>query len=163
MTQIFLPYNDFSKIAKCLDNKRLNKALTEAKQVYTANRYGFGKQGNPAPYEMWRGYDEALALYIIECYKEWQHRLTHGERGGVLLHKAGEYILSEVIAGKVSLDNIVYPDWISDKRIFSSYRAALLDKDYSWYSQFGWVEQPDIPEIDKKGNKHYHYVYGKGK
>ena len=156
MTQVYLPYSDFTKVAKCLDNKRLNKQITEAKQVYTQNKYGFGGQGNLAPYRMWEGYEDALGLYIIELYKEWQIRLLTGKRGGKMSHKAGEYVLNDV-----DLSNgFKKPHWINNESIFSSYRSALLDKDFEWYSQFGWTEQPDIPNIDKKGNKQYHYVYG---
>lgn len=158
MTQIYMPYSDFTKIAKCLDGKRLNKQITEAKQVYTANKYGYGKQGNPKPYEMWYGYDNALSLYIIELYKEWQVRLVLGLRGGVLMHSAGEFVLNDVDLTDVEIE---YPDWFNDERVFSSYRSCLLYKNYEHYSKFGWSEIPAIPvKIDKKGNVTLPYHYG---
>lgn len=162
MTQIYLPYKDFTKVAKCLDNQRLNKQLTEAKQVYTQNKYGFGGQGNLAPYKMWKGYEDCLAFYIIELYKEWQVRLILGKRGGKMLHKAGEYILNdETIDLSNGFEN---PKWFDNDEIFSSYRSALLYKDYKHYSQFGWNEKPAIPvKIDKKGNVTLPYIYGIGK
>jgi len=160
MTQINLPYSHFRKIAKCLDNKRLNKQITESRQVYTQNKFGFGGQGNPAPYRMWEGYDDALSLYIIEMYKEWQIRFINGSRGGKINHAAGEYILNTVdLSGEIEM-----PRWINDERIFSSYRSALLYKDFKWYSQFGWSEVPTIPiKIDKKGNVTLPYFYSNGK
>jgi hypothetical protein len=161
MTQIYLPYNDFTLVARCLDNARLNKQITEAKQVYTANKYGFGFQGNPNPYKMWRGYEDLLARYIIELYKEWQIRLFRGQRGGKIYHSAGEYIINDI-----DLENkeIAEPSWINDGRVFSSYRAALLYKNYNHYGQFGWEEDPAVPiKVDKKGNATLPYFYGENK
>jgi len=164
MTQIYLPYNDFERVAQVLDNKRLNKQLTEAKQVYTANKYGYGKQGNPHPYEMWCGYEDCLLWYIVCLYKEWQVRLINGKRGGKLLHKSGEFTLAEIVDNDIDLQNLEWPTWINDNEIFSSYRAALLYKDHSWYNQFDWQEEPAIPvKIDKNGNVTLPYVYGIGK
>jgi hypothetical protein len=163
MTQIYLPNSNFTLVAKCLDSKRLNKQITEAKQVYTANHYGYGKQGNPAPYDMWKGHDEFLGCYVVELYKEWQKRLVNGSRGGSMYHKAGEFILLEVLEDRLDLSNPEKPNWINDERIYSSYRSALLYKDYEWYSQFGWSEKPATPvKIDKKGNVTLPYVYGIG-
>ena len=157
MTQTYLPYSDFTKTARCLDNKRLCKQIVEAKQVYTANKYGYGKQGNPAPYIMWHGYDDAIAYYIVELYKEWQIRFINGLRGGKLYHSCGEFILNE----NPNLSNLKMPRWITDERIFSSYRSALLYKDFEWYSQFGWNEKPAIPvKIDKRENVTLPYFYG---
>lgn len=158
MTQIYLPYPDFNLVAKCLDNKRLNKQITEAKQVYTQNRYGFGGQGNRKPYLMWYGYEYYLLVYIRDLYFEWNRRWRDNERGGVPLHKAGDYCLQEL--NKQDLHPIK-PDWFNNLAIYSTYRSALLYKDYNHYSKFGWSESPIIP-IEENGKVVIPYIYGEG-
>lgn len=161
MTQLKLPHPDLTMTAKCLTNRELNKQITEAKQIYTANRYGWGRQGNPHPYEMCKGYDEFVAYYIVCMYKEWQTRLVQGKRGGVLKHKSGEFILDEIDSGRIDLSDMDYPHWYNNSAIFSSHRSALLYKNYEHYKQFGWSESPAIPiKITKKGVTTLPYVYG---
>jgi hypothetical protein len=40
----------------------------------------------------------------------------------------------------------VPPPWVRDMSVFkdvaASHRRALLAKEYAWYSQFGWAEDP---------------------
>ena len=49
--------------------------------------------------------------------------------------------------------NIKFPHWLGDVRFHSSHRANLLRKDYEYYSQFGWTENPKSPYVwhDKEG------------
>ena len=163
MTQIFLSSSNFKLSSQCLDNRRLNKNMTEAKQVHTQNKYGYGGQGNLAPYRMWKGYENALVEYGIFMYMEWVNRLYNGSRGGVETHKAGEYFMSELELIRMPTNYIEQPSWISNEEIFSSYRSALLYKDFEYYSRFGWTEERAIPvKIDKKGNVTLPYVYGIG-
>jgi hypothetical protein len=169
MTQIFLPCPNFAQSAQCLDNRRLPKNMVEAMQVYSYNVYGTSRQGNPHPYEMWRGYENILLLYIHAMYQEWQARYADGRRKGSLYHKSGEDCIKEtdksVLAWRMKHSGTGYvPDWWDNEEIFSAYRAALLYKDYGWYSKFGWSELPAVPvKIDAKGNSTLPYVYGEGK
>lgn len=142
MTQTYLPSSDFSLVAKWLDNKRLNKQITEAKQVLTANKYGYGRQGNPTPYKMWKGHDRLLISYGITLYVEWRFRLRDGRRGGKELHKAGEFFLEESF--KSSPTDISIPKWLGDERLHSNHRSVLLAKDFGWYSRWNWQEVPAI-------------------
>lgn len=159
MTQVYMPYSDFTMTARCLDNKRLNKQITEAKQVFTFVEYGYGFQGNPSPYKMWEGCGNAIGLYILALYSEWQNRWFTKQRGGNKEHKAGEFVLYDRNWNAVK--DIVYPKWYTDEKVFSSYRSALLYKDFDWYSKFGWSEAPAVPvKIDKKGNVTLPYYYG---
>jgi len=165
MTQVFLPCKNFTKSAQCLDNRRLPKNMVEAMQVYSYNVYGTSRQGNPHPYEMWRGYEKQLLLYVIIMYEEWMDRLENNFRGGVLKHKSGEYAVQEMEQfTDFAWARIEDPDWWGNEDIFSAYRAALLYKDCTWYGKFGWTESPAIPvKVDAKGNVTMPYVYGKGK
>ena len=37
---------------------------------------------------------------------------------------------------------IVFPKWFGNKNFHSAHRQTLLSKDFEWYSQFGWKEEP---------------------
>jgi hypothetical protein len=53
-------------------------------------------------------------------------------------------------------DEIIYPDWFGFEDFHSSHRANLLKKDPEFYSQYGWIENPQNPYVwmDKE-NKWY--------
>lgn len=150
MTQTFIISPVYNETAKCLDNRRLNKNITESYQVF---RWCIGEgkmQGNPHPYHMWTGYEESLLEYIVEMHLEWNKRFDAGLRGGVRTHKNG--LEATEILSKIDVSRYPKPHWINDERVLSSQRSALLYKDFEWYSQFGWKEQPAVPtKISKKG------------
>lgn len=129
--QTFLPYADFKKSAACLDNKRLNKQILEAKTIYDIvieNRTSGGWTSHPAV-NMWRGYPEALALYFNACLDEWKRRGKHHSYENIPI--ADE-------------KNIKMPPWLGNERLHSSHRSNLLRKD-EWYDQFGWNESWYLP------------------
>jgi hypothetical protein len=143
MTNTFIVSSRFDENAKCLDTKRLGKNITESMQVY---KYitGQGKmQGNPHPYRMWEGYEKCLLSYICALHDEWIARFDDGRRGGKRTHKNG--LEAEEIVSKTSFSDYKEPDWITDERVLSSHRSALLYKDSDWYGQWGWKEKPAIP------------------
>ncbi len=128
----FLPYPDFVKSVACLDNKRLNRQIMEAKIMYDIiieNRTHGGWVNHPAT-RMWRNYPEALAMYINACLDEWK------KRGG---HHSTEKIKIK------DENNVKMPSWLGDDRIHSSHRSNLLRKDAFYYEQFGWTEGPGDP------------------
>lgn len=133
--QTFLPYSDFARSARCLDPKRLgNQAYNECRVLING-----GWQNHPAS-KMWRGYEPALATYALRCLEE----LTRRGR-----HYPHHY---EFFYGHLK-DEIIMPSWLGDERIHSSHRSVLLWKNFDWYSQFGWTEQPTPP--DAKGRLPY--------
>jgi len=153
--QTFLPYPSFSQSAYCLDNRRLNKQITETLQIYKALTVpGYGWQYHPAV-KMWRGCERALLWYGHACYAQWKHRYMRRQRSGVLEHKSGDEIDLRIL----DVETIVYPPWLGDEAFHASHRAALLYKLPEWYSRFGWIETPAVP--DKKGR--LPYVWPKGK
>jgi hypothetical protein len=164
MTQTFIISSSFEETAKCLDSRRLNKQITEAYQVYRF-LMGEGKmQGNPHPYRMWKGSEFSLLLYIHALHKEWTRRFEEKERGGTPYHKNGLEAELEIYERKFGNSNMNPPRWIMNEEILSSYRSALLYKDYNWYSQFGWKEKPAIPlKINKNGSVSLPYLYGENK
>lgn len=150
MTQTFIISPVYSETAKCLDNRRLNAQIKEAFQVF---RWCIGDgvmQGNPHPYRSWLGYEESLLEYIVEMHLEWNKRFDAGLRGGVRTHKNG--VEATELLSKTDASRYPKPHWIDDERVLSSHRAALLYKNFEWYSRFGWKEQPAIPtKVSKKG------------
>src|SRR5687768_14499634 len=86
-----------------------------------------GWKHHPAT-KMWRGYEDALGLYMNAAITEWKRR---GRNNNMQLF--------------VPLRGIVIPPWFGDERFHRSHRAYLLWKDYKHYKQFGWKEDVDEP------------------
>jgi len=142
--QTFLPVNDFMMSAMYLDNRRLNKQITETKQIWLACTFGRSRWKNHPAVKMWKGYETCLLWYGKECYIEWQDRLKRGVRGGNLCHNAGEEMFVLVDEDIIARTSFSMPPWLGDERFHSAHRAALLAKDYKYYSQFNWGEEPGI-------------------
>lgn len=143
--QTFLPYPSFEKSVEALDYRRLGKQRVEAMQILQSlvsnhclsfpeflkdtvikplKEYGWGSH---AAVRMWVGFEKALAVYFNNCVIEWTNR---GYRNNLeLIPVEGHF---------------EYPYWIGDDKFHSSHRAALLFKDFSFYSKFGWSESPGI-------------------
>ena len=130
--QTFLPTPDFATSARWLDRRRLGKQRLEALQILRGLRgYTQGWNNHPAV-QQWRGYEAALAQYGLACCAEWTAR-GYIDNMAPLLR-----------ALQSTLEPAVLPPWLGDARLHASHRAALLAKDYAWYSQFGWSESPGI-------------------
>lgn len=74
--QTFLPYSDFEKTMSILDYRRLGKQRVEANivlNILTGNYKSKSWVRHPI-IVMWRGFEEALALYIDTAIKEWVRR-----------------------------------------------------------------------------------------
>ena len=138
--QTFLPIAsiDFSKSARVLDNKRLNKQALEGWQIMMTlleldpegnYRKPKGWVNHPAV-KLWRGHESALWYYVISMVHEWKYRgfkSTIGEKASKTLNVAIDNGL---------LDTVSFPKWIEDQskyeEIASSHRLALLAKDYAF-------------------------------
>jgi len=126
----FLPYPDFTESARCLDSRRLGKQRVEAMQILRAlANPNYGWQHHPAV-QMWRGYDQALKLYMNAIIEEWVRR---GYRNNMPL--VG-------VMGKIEM-----PLWVGNENFHASHRSSLLRKDPKHYAQFCWKEVPDLPYI----------------
>lgn len=135
--QTFLPYTDFAKSAKCLDNKRLGKQRVEAWQIYkalTTEKYGWK---NHPIVKMWKGYEKCLLLYGIAISTEWHNR---GFKDTMC-----ERFWDEYIKIKKDKDNVEKPIWLYDESFLSSHRSNLLRKNPVWYEKFGWKEPKNLP------------------
>lgn len=132
--QTFLPYPDFARSVRCLDNRRLGKQRVEAYQILrTLERFNDpqrpGWRNHPAVL-MWRGYEDALRLYMNTAITEW---IGRGFRNTMTLAP---------IEGTPDM-----PPWFGDPAFHAAHRANLLRKDPAYYGQFGWTEAPTMPYI----------------
>ena len=127
--QTFLPYADFQKSVRHLDNKRLGKQRVEALQILKATFIpDYGWRNHPAV-KMWMKYPESIQCYMDVCIDEWVRRGFKNT-----MQKSG-----------VEVDNVQHPHWLGDERLHSSHRSNLLRKDYNFYSKYNWKEEDNIP------------------
>jgi hypothetical protein len=128
--QTFLPYPEFDKSAAVLDRRRLGKQRVEAYQIIRAITFGGGWANHPIV-KMWLGFEDALKLYSNTMVEEWIRR---GYRNSLEIYDLNDR-------------EVVYPWWLGIDNFHSSHRAALLAKDYGYYSKYGWREAPGISYI----------------
>jgi hypothetical protein len=125
--QTFLPYPDFAQTAACLDYRRLGKQRVEAWQILRAITLGDYPNWHHHPaVRMWRGYPDALGVYMNACIDEW---IGRGYRNTMAHH---------IITARYEA-----PPWLGNGAFHASHRAALLYKYPEYYSQFGWSEAPE--------------------
>lgn len=86
--------------------------------------------------KMWQGYEVLLELYYNVCINVWKYR---GHKNTMLLIA----ISPDISIDKYWYQKIIWPDWWGSK-IHSTHRAALLAKNYEYYKQFNWTEEPKI-------------------
>lgn len=129
--QTFLPETGFAVTAKILDYKRLGKQRVEAYQIInilTGQTKSKAWINHPAV-KMWRGHVTFLQLYYNNILSEWARR---GFKNNM---KPFWITLSK---------DTTPPPWLGMEKFHSSHRAALLFKDFNWYSKYGWKETPEI-------------------
>lgn len=147
MQSFLISTDSFVETASMLDNKRLHKQTLEAWQCLLTiteldpdgnHRTPKGWTTHPVV-RMWRGYESAFVAYMAATYVEWKSR---GYKSTMLPKIMNTYDTA-VRLGRID-SAMTIPAWMLDKAYFetlcSSHRTALLCKNYSWYSQFGWAE-----------------------
>jgi len=150
--QIFLPYEDFKKSLRTLDNKRLGKQRVETYQIISAISRRPKLDGTP--YKgwlnhpctvMWKNHLPALKQYFNYSIMEWI------ERG-----------FKNTMNFEIVNEEIVIPSFVGNERFHSSHRANLLKKEPDFYNQYGWIENPQDPYVwmDRDG-KWYEQHSGK--
>ena len=140
--QTFLPYESFEKSASVLDWRRLGKQRVEGMQIINAieNPNPQGWKNHPITI-MWTPYVTALKHYTNVMIREW---ISQGYNNNMELYDVDEFIEDDMVH---------FPYWLGKEEFHSSHRANLLRKDYEYYSQFGWKENPKSPYVwhDKEG------------
>ena len=148
--QTFLPEKSFIESVQVLDWRRLGKQRVEAHQILNVllgRTQTKGWRNHPIT-KMWAGYENALKVYFNICVHEWIRR---GYRNTMKLEEMPE-------------TPIDYPHWFGNEQFHSSHRANLLRKDYEYYSQFGWDENPESPYVwlDTDKEQYYEQLVGTG-
>jgi len=136
MVNTFLPYPDFRKSAECLDWLRCGKQRVEAFQILkivSGERTTGGFVNHPAV-KIWRGYPDALRLYMKIFIEEWVKR---GYNNNMIIP----------IIEKEQEKDIIMPPWLGDERFHASHRSNLLRKDPVYYGKFGWTEPDNLPYL----------------
>lgn len=113
----FIVSSDVVECAKALDYRRLGKQRVEAYQILrTLRGQSHGWKNHPAV-RMWRGYENALAVYMNAMIDEW------------ILRGYKNTMIKEDVSG-----DVVFPWWFTWKPLQESHKAALNRKDDSFYS-----------------------------
>jgi hypothetical protein len=130
--QTFMPYQDFSKVAKCLDTKRLGKQRVETLQIMRVLAGITNGWANHPAVKMWRGHEQALLRY----------------QEAICAHWTGHYGYKDTCYGKtadaftqVSVPHSQDPQWLFDTALHLSHQSNLLRKLPDHYGTF-W---PDVP------------------
>ncbi len=135
--QTFLPYPNIEKSLRVLDSQRLGKQRVEAFQILNIllNRTTTKAWRNHPAVKMWKGYTNALKLYLNLSINEWVFR---GYKNNMKF---------ENIKGK-----IIFPHWYGNKKFHSSHKGNLLRKNKEYYSKFSWKESPKLPYVWPNNN-----------
>jgi hypothetical protein len=142
LVQTFLPYADFERSARALDDRRLGKQRVEALQVLRALTYPtYGWQSHPAVL-MWAGFEDALVAYGRTVCTEWRRRGFADTVEASIGTDAVAVGLGQVRTQAELAAAGRLPPWLGDEAFHRSHRSALVRKDPATYrSQF-----PDEPD-----------------
>lgn len=132
--QTFLPYPSYSASAGCLDNKRLNKQLVEAFQIYT----GRVPQKNHPACLMWENHKPSLLLYIYACADEYTRRT--GKRHSCSID------LPEVVGA-------TFPNWYGARLMHFSHKVNLVRKDPDHYAEL--LDKLPCPDLTNYPEGYY--------
>jgi hypothetical protein len=132
--QTFLPYKDFTKTAKALDSKRLNKQILECYQILNVLSNDDPRAGwrNHPAVKMWRGHEKALWGYAMTMLFEASSRGIKTDTNEKNLRTAWANNADNWGSGE--------PDWYTDevamKRLTITHKANLYKKDPIHYFDF---------------------------
>jgi Pyrimidine dimer DNA glycosylase len=140
--QTFLPYADFERSARALDQKRLGKQRVECIQIVRGlTRPDYAWRHHPAV-KMWRGHLEALARYsftVCEVWRELGHADTCQDTISADLASAG---VTRVRSQPELAEAGLLPPWLGDEDFHRPHRSSLVRKDPGHYRpQF-----PGVPD-----------------
>jgi hypothetical protein len=145
--QTFLPYADFERSARALDQRRLGKQRVECIQVVRGLTVeGYGWRHHPAV-KMWRGHEEALGCYGITCCRVWVE-LGFGDTCAATI---AEDLARVGIVGIREQDELAsagaLPPWLGDEAFHLSHRSSLVRKDPDFYAERFPGTPDDLPYV----------------
>ncbi len=140
--QTFLPFPDFKRSARALDQKRLGAQRVEALQIFNALTVpGHGYRHHPAA-KMWKGCEEGLLRYALTMAEEWQGRGFNDTVADTLASHALERLGLTVVRTQTELKAAgELPPWLGRTAFHRAHKSNLLRKNPEHYGPlFG-----DIP------------------
>jgi hypothetical protein len=147
--QTFLPYDNFNLSLEVLDYRRLGKQRVESFQLLNALLGRTESKGwiNHPIAKMWKGYENALKLYLNKSIEIWKSQGYNNT------------MKYEDIKGE-----IIYPDWFGNEDFHTSHKSNLLRKDYDFYSEYGWKDNPNNPYVwyDTQKKQFYKHIVKTG-
>ena len=140
--QTFLPYPDFERSARALDQKRLGKQRVETIQIIRALTWAdYGWKNHPAVL-MWKGFEEALGRYGFACCEAWTD-LGFGDTCAVTIATDLRSADVAAVRSQAQLEAAAaLPGWLGDEAVHRSHQSALVRKDPDHYSAMF----PDVPD-----------------
>lgn len=128
--QTFLPYSDFAKSARSLDNSRLgNQCYRECLTLING-----GWKHHPAA-KMWRNYEHAFCKYALALAYEMQSR-NHWKPD------VAPRWIAFWQAKMTEFSDTGNPSWLGDSEFHTSHQSNLIRKNSEHYSpQF-----PNVPD-----------------
>lgn len=114
--QVFIPYPQPIKVAKCLDKRRLNKQIIECHQIMAAAKGKTKAWANHPVVKMYRGHLEWLEYYT-NCLES---------------YRAGQIELSIKYSREAELWR---PEWMT-QTICNAHKRRLVAKDPKFYKDF---------------------------
>ena len=145
--QTFLPYPDFQRSARVLDQRRLGKQRVECLQVVRGLTVpGYGWRHHPAV-KMWRGHLEALGRYTLTCCEVW---VEGGRADTCAATVTADLAAAGVIAIRTQ-DELAaaraLPYWIGDDDVHRSHQSSLVRKDPDFYGPLFPDVSPDLDYV----------------
>ncbi|HEX6515452.1 MAG TPA: MSMEG_6728 family protein [Nocardioidaceae bacterium] len=140
--QTFLPYPDFERSARALDDRRLGKQRVECIQVLRGLlRPGYGWRHHPAV-KMWKGHEEALGRYALTCCEVWTARGFADTCAATIRADLREHGITRVRRqGELAAAGAL-PPWLGSEDFHRSHQSALVRKDPAHYRPLF----PDVPD-----------------
>ena len=140
--QTFLPYPDFERSARSLDDRRLGKQRVECIQVLRGLiRPGYGWRHHPAV-KMWKGCEEALARYGLTCCEVWTGRGFADTCAATIAADVRDHGITRVRSEAELAADGSLPSWLGDESFHRGHRSALVRKDPEHYRPLF----PDVPD-----------------
>ena len=131
--QTFLPYPDFERSARVLDDKRLGKQRVECIQIVRAlTRQTYGWKNHPAVL-MWRGHEEALGRYAFTICAVWTERGRPDTCATTITADLREAGVTSVRPYPELEAAGALPPWLGDEDFHRAHRSSLLRKDPGHY------------------------------
>lgn len=140
--QTFVPYADFERSARSLDQKRLGKQRVETIQIVRALTWqGYAWANHPAVL-MWKGYEEALGRYGFTCCEVWTELGFGDTCAATIATDLRAFGVATVRTQADLADAGALPPWLGDDAVHRSHRSALVRKDPDFYRPLF----PDVPD-----------------